>query len=251
MLGANFMRKNIFIILFILIVLFGSGQVGVKAVDNDLKKNYNEVELNFFRGKTSLADLEAKLNDLIVDLNNMDDDYEKFYYRGKSNFILGEIADIQNKKEKAIDYYESAQKSAEKAMEYEEKSDVYNLIGKSYIRLLNNKGAFYAISNGQKTFDLINKAIELDEKNYSAYNSLGMIYLQAPKIGGGDINKSEEALIKALNSDREIDNFISYYYLAKVYEKKEDENRAENHRKKAKDIFPDSYYLKIINEINN
>src|SRR6056297_199784 len=240
MLGANFMRKNTILFLVIIIVFLGSGQFGVKAIDNNLKKNYNEVELNFFRGKTSLADLEAKLNNLIGELNNMNDDYEKFYYRGKSNFILGEIADIQEKKEEAINYYESAQKSAEKAMEYEEKSDIYNLAGKSYIRLLNNKGAFFAISNGQRTFDLINKAIELDKENYNAYNSLGIIYLQAPKIGGGDINKSEEAFNKALNSDQKIDNFISYYYLAKLYEKKEDENIVENYIKKAKDIFPDS-----------
>jgi len=244
MLGANFMRKNTILFLVIIIVFLGSVQFGVKAIDNNLKKNYNEVELNFFRGKTSLADLEAKLNNLIGELNNMDDNYEKFYYRGESNFILGEIADIQDKKEEAINYYESAQKSAEKAMEYEEKSDIYNLAGKSYIRLLNNKGAFYAISNGQRTFDLINKAIELDKENYNAYNSLGIIYLQAPKIGGGDINKSEEAFNKALNSDQKIDNFISYYYLAKLYEKKEDENIVENYIKKAKDIFPDSYYFR-------
>lgn len=238
------MKKIFVLILMIVIVLLGSGQLAVRAVDNELIKIYNELELNFFKGNSSLADLEVKINNLIVDLNNMDDDYEKFYYRGKSNFLLGEIVDLQNKKEKAINYYESAQKSTKNALKYEENSNIYNLVGKIYIRLLNNKGAFYAISNGQKTFDLINKAIELDEKNYSVYNSLGIIYLQAPKIGGGDINKSEEALKKALNSDQKIENFISYYYLAKVYEKKEDENLEENYRKKAKDLFPDSYYFR-------
>lgn len=238
------MRNNIILILLIMIVLLGSWQLPAKAVDNNLKKNYNDLELEFYRGSSSLIDLEAKLKKLIVDLNNIENDYEKFYYKGKSNFILGEIADIQKVKEKAINYYETAQKSATKALEYEENSDCYNLAGKSYIRLLNKKGAFYAISNGQKTFDLINKAIELDEKNYSAYNSLGIIYLQAPKIGGGNLEKSENYLNKALNSDKKIDNFISYYYLAKVYEEKDNENLEESYIKKAEDIFSNSYYLK-------
>ncbi|MGM0437412.1 MAG: tetratricopeptide repeat protein [Bacillota bacterium] len=238
------MRNNIILIFLIVIVLFGSWQLSTKAADDDLIKNYNELELNFFEGSSSLAELEERINNLIVSLNNMEDDYEKFYYLGKSNFLLGEIADIKNIKNESINYYEAAQKSAEKAIEYEENSDIYNLAGKSYIRLLNKKGAFYAISNGQKTFDLINKAIELDEKNYSAYNSLGIIYLQAPKIGGGDIEKSENHFKKALNSDQKINNFISYYYLAKVYKRKEDNNLEENFLKKAKNIFPDSYFLK-------
>ena len=238
------MRKNIILVLMIMIMLLGTGQLEVRAVNNDLIKNYNQLELKFFQGSSSLAELEEKLNDLVVEFNKLKDNYEKFYYLGKSNFLLGEIADIQSKKDKAINYYEAAQKLAEKGMEYEENSDIYNLAGKSYIRLLNNKGAFYAISNGQKTFDLINKAVELDEKNYSAYNSLGIIYLQAPKIGGGNIEKSEDHLNKALNSDKKIDNFISYYYLAKVYEKKEDENMIENYKNKAEEIFPDSYYFK-------
>lgn len=238
------MKNYLVLILMLLVVLGSCLQPAAARINENVINSYNELEADFYKGKFTLVDLEKKLKKFTDDLVQSKNSYDKFYYLGKSNFLLGEISDLQSQEEKSINYYESAKKSAETVLEYEKNSNIYNLLGKIYIRLLNKKGAFYAIRNGQKTFDLINKAVDLNNKNYSAYNSLGIIYLQAPKIGGGDTAKSEKFLKKALNSDKEIDNFISYYYLAELYAKKENKNSEKDFREKAENIFPESYYLK-------
>ena len=238
------MKKSLVLILMLLVVFCSYLQPAAARTSENVINSYNELEADFYKGKFTLVDLEKKLKKLTDDLVQSKNSYDKFYYLGKLNFLLGEISDLQNQEEKSINYYESAKKSVETALEYKKNSNIYNLIGKLYIRLLNKKGAFYAIRNGQKTFDLINKAVDLNNENYSAYNSLGIIYLQAPKIGGGDTAKSEKFFKKALKSDKEIDNFISYYYLAELYAKKENKNLKKDFREKAENIFPESYYLK-------
>ena len=238
------MKKHL--IILVVFFCFFSVVISIEAKDmnNNLLDNYNELELKYYNNELKLEVLIEKLINLDRKLKDNKNNFEKNFSQAKIYFLLGEIKKIEENEEKAIKYYEKSQKFAEKALERRENSDIYNMLGDSYIRLLTRKGAFYAVRNGQKTFDFINKAIELDENNYSAYNSLGIIYFEAPKIGGGDINKSIENFKKALESDDKIENFISYYHLAEAYKKIDKNDMAEKYFQKAKNIFPENYYIK-------
>ena len=52
------------------------------------------------------------------------------------------------------------------------------------------------MSHGSKANNLYKKALDLDDKNYAAYNAMGVYCLHAPAIGGGGVDKAIENLEK-------------------------------------------------------
>ena len=47
----------------------------------------------------------------------------------------------------------------------------------------------------------LNRALELDSSNTTAYDVLGVMYYELPGIAGGDLGKSEDYLLKGINLD--------------------------------------------------
>jgi tetratricopeptide (TPR) repeat protein len=106
------------------------------------------------------------------------------------------------------------------------------------------KGGIYMMTKGPQALKLLKKALSLDEKNYTAMNSLGMYYINAPAIGGGSVDKGIEVLQKALESKDEFDNFISNVWLGTAFQKKKNTDEASRHYQSALKIFPNCPWVK-------
>ena len=98
----------------------------------------------------------------------------------------------------------------------------------------------------------MNTVLLLDQsyQNGSAYMVLGLLYLNAPKIVGGDANKAVELMEKGLRAGGE-PNALLRLHLAEAYEKV---GRKEDARKQIDSILsmkPDQNYLPEYEEASN
>ena len=100
------------------------------------------------------------------------------------------------------------------------------------------------MTHGPQACNMLKHALELDKKNFTAYDSLGVYYINAPVIGGGSMAKGIQTLQNALESKDEFDNFISHVWLGQAYQKKKDSDQAVKYLKKALEIYPNSPWAK-------
>lgn len=105
-------------------------------------------------------------------------------------------------------YYESEQRdaavaSAERAVALDPKNSVYHeWLGKAYGEKADHSGMFSALSLAKKARREFQKAVELDETNFSAYQALIEFDCSAPGIAGGGEDKArpEIARVAELNA---------------------------------------------------
>jgi tetratricopeptide (TPR) repeat protein len=122
----------------------------------------------------------------------------------------------------------------------------------SIMRLMSYNGAMYTMSQFTHVIKLLKDAISFDAHNYTAMNSLGVYYVNAPAIGGGSVPKGIQNLQKALESTDDFDNFIADVWLGKAYQKKKNNNEATKYIKKALEIYPNSPWAKgLLKEVEN
>src|SRR5229473_1070419 len=99
-------------------------------------------------------------------------------------------------------YYESQQHdaaiaSAEKAVALDPQSSLYHeWLGKAYGEKAGHASMFSALSLAKKTRKEFEKAVELDEKNFSAHQALIEFDCSAPGIAGGGEDKARPEIAK-------------------------------------------------------
>src|SRR5260221_3469822 len=102
----------------------------------------------------------------------------------------------------AKQYYESEQHnaaiaSAEKAVALDPQSSLYHeWLGKAYGEKAGHASMFSALSLAKKTRKEFEKAVELDEKNFSAHQALIEFDCSAPGIAGGGEDKARPEIAK-------------------------------------------------------
>jgi len=98
--------------------------------------------------------------------------------------------------------YDAAVASAEKAVALDPQSSLYHeWLGKVYGEKASHASMFSALSLAKKARKEFEKAVELDEKNFSAYQALIEFDCSAPGIAGGGEDKArpEIARLASLN----------------------------------------------------
>jgi tetratricopeptide (TPR) repeat protein len=193
-------------------------------------------------------------------------------YEGRDDMTRARTAVTILRQEHAADYgnYEAAWKLARAAFfvgdrteNDSERDDMFRegtMAGKAAIQLQPNKpeghfwlGANYGgtaahstlanLSSFQDIKGEMEAVLKLDEsyQGYSAYVGLGRLYLQAPKVLGGDVGKAIENLEKGLKLNP--NNTIMRFHLAEAYEAS---NRNANAKKQIEMIMaatPDPKYI--------
>ena len=167
--------------------------------------------------------------------------YGASWLLAKYNYYLASHTDDSNERDKA---FQDGIEAGEVAVKLQgDKPDGHFWLGANY-----GGAAQLSTIQGLATVNDIRSEMEtvlrLDEKyqNGSAYMVLGMLYLNAPKIVGGDPNKAVELMEKGLHADGE-PNALLHLHLAEAYEKV---GRKDDARKQADAILsmkPDQSYL--------
>jgi len=83
--------------------------------------------------------------------------------------------------------------------------------------------------------------IEASYQGYSAYVGLGRLYLQAPKVLGGDVNKAIEYLEKGIKLNP--NNSVMRLYLAQAYEAANRNADAKKQIETINTLTPDAMYV--------
>lgn len=236
----------------LLTVLCLTGLIAVAGNGIELeegKELYFRARTLYCNGEAPLEEVETILDSCNNILSALEDGFNRYYWLGRLRFLQGEVAEARADGEKSREaalLFEEAANLAEKAVKEKENSDAHRLLADSYMRLMRYKGVLFAITKGSQLLKILNKAVSLDVHNYEALNSLGIYYLNAPDIGGGDLDKGINALKQALESKDELDNYISYVWLAIAFDKKGDTRTARKYAKYASDIYPNGGMAKYL-----
>lgn len=240
------------LLLIFAIVSMASNSLGVeKSQEININSFVNSkvlfytARLLFYKAEIEPRDVESMLLNCKDTFLKNDDNFDKYYWLAQVEFQLAEVKEVKNEKREAVKAFTQSSEYVKKALQLNSNSsDANRLLADCYMRLMNYKGSFYAMMHSSEAFKLINKAIELDQQNYTAYNSLATYYIYSPKIAGGDLNKAINTLEKALTSKDEFTNFISYLWLGLTYHKLNEQGKTIKNLNNALKIYPDNYLAK-------
>jgi tetratricopeptide (TPR) repeat protein len=88
-------------------------------------------------------------------------------------------------------------------------SQCHEIMGSLYSMKAASGGMMSALSNAGKGREALQKAVELDPKNYNAAQFLLMFYLQAPGIAGGGMDKAQQLQQNVAKINKEAGNLFA------------------------------------------
>ena len=141
--------------------------------------------------------------------------YEAAWKLSRAAFYVGDRTDNDAERD---DMFRQGTEAGKAAVQLQpEKPDGHFWLGANY----GGTAAHSTLSNLSSFQDIrgeMEKVLKLDEsyQGYSAYLGLGRLYLQAPKVLGGDANKAVEYLEKGIKHNP--NNTLMRYHLAEAYE---------------------------------
>ena len=110
------------------------------------------------------------------------------------------------------------------------------LVGGNQGMLAYYGGPLAKIFNGTSIYPNLKKAEKLQPNSPGVLFGLGSFYFLSPKIIGGDIDKAEEYLLRAVETDPLFAD--AYVRLAQVYKMKKEDRKYEKYLKRALEIDP-------------
>lgn len=172
---------------------------------------------------------------------------EKLYWQARLEFELGNWyqgaawQDVTQAQE-ALPYYltteQLAQQLTEQAPDF---SEGHRLLGETQMRIISLRGWLQALTHAGAAHNALERALELDPHNAEARLALGVYYLYAPALLGGNVERAlrEFHQIDALTSDETI-RFLSYRWQGVAYTKLGKIEEAREAFRQALAIYPKS-----------
>ena len=136
--------------------------------------------------------------------------------------------------------YDAAVASAEKAVALDPQSSLYHeWLGKVYGEKASHASMFSALSLAKKARKEFEKAVELDEKNFSANQALIEFDCSAPSIAGGGEDKARPEITKLAS----LDPAEGHYAAGNCRRQKKDFRAADAEFAQALELHPNSIEL--------
>jgi len=166
-----------------------------------------------------------------------------FYYVARVDAYRTDFYDNHKDKKKVELVLDDGISAVQHAISLNDKSaEFHSLLADLYGRKIGFGGMFAGMRYGPKVDAESKRALALDPANPRVYACLGRRYLFAPKMFGGDVNKSVEIFLKATQLDPKFDeNFV---WLAVAYRKKGDKENADKAFQEALRLNPRSEFAK-------
>jgi len=143
------------------------------------------------------------------------------YRAAQACLYLTRALDFEKHRDQAEKILTEGIQSAQAAVSLAPQSaDTHALLARLYQVKLMYGDMFTGMDIGPKAGAENKKALSIDPQNPQVQLSLGVQYVMAPPIGGGDVKKGITTLEKALELDPKMDE--AYYWLAKAYRKQND-----------------------------
>ena len=166
-----------------------------------------------------------------------------FYYLARVDAYRTDFYDNRHDKKNAEHALEDGISAAQHAISLNDKSaELHSLLSDLYGRKIGFGGMFAGMHYSPKADAESKRALALDPSNPRAYACLGRKYLYAPKMFGGDINKSVGSFLKATQLDPKFDE--DFVWLALAYRKKGDIENADKALREALRLNPRSEFAR-------
>ena len=165
--------------------------------------------------------------------------YEAAWKLSRAAFYVGDRTDIDDERD---DMFRQGTDAGKAAVQLQpEKPDGHFWLGANY----GGTAAHSTLSNLSSFQDIkreMEKVLSLDEsyQGYSAYLGLGRLYLQAPKILGGDPAKAVQNLEKGIKLNP--NNTVMRFHLAEAYEATNRDAEAKKQIETLMSTTPDPKY---------
>lgn len=232
--------------------------VGSKPSLEDVRSLYRQGQRQLYNSAPGEEYLQARqvlqnAQTLLEHLSDEINETERLYWQARLEFELGNWyhgaawGDPAQAQE-ALPYYltaeQTAQKLAERAI-----SDGYRLLGEAQMRIISLKGWLQALTLAGTAKSNLERALELDPQNAEAHLALGVYYLYAPALFGGNLQRAVSEFHKSetLTSDETV-QFLSYRWRGVAYAKLGKVATAREMFQKALAIYPKSAWDR--NELN-
>jgi len=166
--------------------------------------------------------------------------YEAAWKLSRAAFYVGDRTDNDAERD---DMFREGTDAGKAAVQLQpEKPDGHFWLGANY----GGTAAHSTLANLSSFQDIrgeMEKVLKLDEsyQGYSAYLGLGRLYLQAPRVLGGDANKAVEYLEKGLKHNP--NNTLMRYHLAEAYEATNRDADAKKQIETLMSATPDPKYM--------
>ncbi|HUO57303.1 MAG TPA: TRAP transporter TatT component family protein [bacterium] len=159
------------------------------------------------------------------------------YRAGQTCLFLTRAFDLEKHRDEAEKILSEGIQSAQAAVSLApDSADTHALLARLYQVKLMYGDMFTGMDIGPKAGAENEKALSIDPQNAQVQLSLGVQYVMAPSIGGGDVKKGITTLEKALELDPKMDE--AYYWLAKAYRKQNDRPHFEEALQSAVKLNP-------------
>ncbi len=167
------------------------------------------------------------------------------YDLARTDSYLEQAKQVHKDKKAAEHWLDSAIEEAKHAVAMDDwSSDAHSLLADLYGKKIGYGGMFAGMHYGPKADAETQRALQLDPNNPRAYAVLGRKYLFAPKMFGGDVQKSIETFQKATSLDPHYDE--AFVWLAIAYRKSGKEQDATRALAEALQLSPQSAFAKQV-----
>ena len=252
-------------VFWLLILLFGSisgtAQVSTGAADQlDPMPTELEAFLDVAMAwESSRAGLMVAAEGALDAVAALPDSVSRLVGEAQIRFILGWVEVGFGNQRIAEKAFERSMELARRSIGERETSEGYRVLADAYNQLLNLRGTAYKLFNHQAARKSAVRAVELDEENALAHNSLAGYLISAPPIAGGNTRLGVEHSLRAVEISRgavetglrddELTGesryvlFYSSIWLAKGLSDLGDETGAAAALATASGIYPNNWWL--------
>lgn len=178
------------------------------------------------------------------------DRYERSYWISRTNLARGIRHNQLERSRDAERALERGFVSIERSMEDGLYSEGLRVLADLHAQMLNAKGLFYMIRNGNEAREAALEALDRAPRNIKAQITVAGFLLNAPPMAGGDTEQARLVLESALAQEpaSRNDRFLILGWLAQASHELDDLEAAERYFAEAYSIYPESEWLADIGD---